>query len=478
MLLKPCTTTKERGFFVFGNQVNAAAASCLNKDIMKEIWNGFCYLSSEIEITTIQDNVLVIGDAQLPALEGYAYAINITQSGVALVARDEQSLIHGYFTLLEHIEAVNPESGSSTFRIACASIKDKPAIGNRMIHFCVFPETTAEFIEKFIKICGSMKYNYFIIEFWGMLQFDCLKELGWESSFTKDQIRKFVTLANDLGIEVIPFFNHWGHATGCRDQFGKHVVLDQNPHLHYLFDHTGYIWNIERKDVRELMKKIRRELIELCGNGRYFHIGCDEAGYYSGEKALKMAEILIDYTKEIADDLEALGRRPIMWGDMLMHKAKVNKSEQDKNGYFCNCPDEEMSGQLLSRVDRRIIIADWQYSAKEYPVATSLFLKELGFDVISCSYDYASQNIHACAETVKHCNLLGFMHTTWHTLHSGMACVAFGAASGWHETYLPNTEHRWDTLEEPAALMRKIHFANGDYKNAGWAPIQTGMGIS
>ena len=293
----------------------------------------------------------------------------------------------------------------------------------------------------------------------------------------KEPGSKLVALANDLGMEVIPFFNHWGHATGCRDQFGKHVVLDQNPRYHYLFDHTGYIWNISRKEVRELMKKVRRELIELCGQGSYFHIGCDEAGYYSDENALDMAETLIDYTREITDDLAVLGRRPIIWGDMLMHKAKVTKDEQDKNDYFCNCPDEQMSQLLLDRMDRRIVVADWQYSAREYPVSTSLFLKNLGFEVITCSYDYTNQNIQACADTVKSHNLLGFMHTTWHTLHYGMACVAFGAASGWQESYLANEEHRWDTLEKPAALMRKVSFVRGNYELAGWAPRQTGMGL-
>jgi hypothetical protein len=58
-----------------------------------------------------------------------------------------------------------------------------------------------------------------------------------------------------------------------------------------------------------------------------------------------------------------------------------------------------------------------------------------------------------------------------------MASVAFGAASGWQDTYPANQEHRWDTLEEPAALMRKVNFVHGNYEFAGWAPRQTGMGL-
>lgn len=477
MLLKPHAFKIEPGFFEFGAHVNAIASSCLCKEIMQKIWNGFCFLSSDIELTATEDLILLIGEAEPIPLGEFAYSIHITQSGVALSAKDTQSLIHGYFTLLEHIESVEPEEGMGKFRIPCGCIQDKAAIDMRMVHCCVFPETTYEFLEKFIKICGAMKYNYFILEFWGMLQFDCLKELGWECALTKNQVRNLVALARDLGMEVVPFFNHWGHATGCRDQFGKHVVLDQNPRYHYLFDHTGYVWNIARSDVRELMKKIHRELIDICGPGGYFHIGCDEAVAYSGQQAMKMAETVIDYIREMVDDLASLGRRTIMWGDMLMHPAKVEKAEEDKNEYFCNCTEESVSQMLLDQLDRRIIIADWQYSARKYPIATSLFLKKLGFDVITCSYDWANENIQACADTVKRHDLMGYMHTTWHTLHYGMASVAFGAASGWQDTYPANQEHRWDTLEEPAALMRKVNFVHGNYEFAGWAPRQTGMGL-
>ena len=179
-------------FFGFGSHLKAVAASCLCKDVIKEIWNGFCFLSSDIEMTATEEPILLIGEAQPLPLDDYAYTIHVTQTGVALTAKDEQSLLHGYLMLLEHIEAVDSEQGLETFRIACGFIKDKPAIEKRMVHCCVFPETTVEFLEKFIRICGAMKYNYFILEFWGMLQFDCLKELGWEFALTKNQVRNLL----------------------------------------------------------------------------------------------------------------------------------------------------------------------------------------------------------------------------------------------------------------------------------------------
>jgi hypothetical protein len=47
---------------------------------------------------------------------------------------------------------------------------------------------------------------------------------------------------------------------------GKHVVLDQNPTLQTYFSEDGWCWDIRKPKVRELFRKIRSELIELCGD--------------------------------------------------------------------------------------------------------------------------------------------------------------------------------------------------------------------
>lgn len=126
-------------------------------------------------------------------------------------------------------------------------------------------------------LCGTLKYTHIVLEFWGMYKYDCLKELSWEQAFSKEEIRPLIQTANDLGMEIILMINHWGHASQCRQMYGKHTVLSQNPKLQYLFSDDGWRWNINTPKTKELLRKIRSELIELCGNGEYFMIGCDEA---------------------------------------------------------------------------------------------------------------------------------------------------------------------------------------------------------
>ena len=58
---------------------------------------------------------------------------------------------------------------------------------------------------------------------------------------------------------------------------GKHVVLDQDSSLQSYFSDEGWRWDIKKPKVRKLLRSIREELMELCGDSGYFHIGCDES---------------------------------------------------------------------------------------------------------------------------------------------------------------------------------------------------------
>ena len=109
-------------------------------------------------------------------------------------------------------------------------------------------------------------------------QYDALPEMAWRGrSYSKQQIRPLIELANSFGVEVIPMTNHLGHASQSRGWAGKHTVLDQNPRLSTLFEPDGWTWCLSNPDTYGLLGDMRAELIEFCGPGKYFHLGFDEA---------------------------------------------------------------------------------------------------------------------------------------------------------------------------------------------------------
>ena len=464
-----CQMPKENNNFYFGNEVNCKCHKTLDKSVFKELWASFCAGMSKIETKCVEEYEFKLGNAESSDVESYTFVINATVDGVTVSAKDAKSLIDGYYALLGLVEV----DGDGKFHIPCGVIKEKETIKNRMIHFCVFPETELYEIERFIKLCGALRYTHIIIEFWGSVKLDCMKELAWENAYTKDEIKPLIDIANDLGIEIIPMFNHWGHASGSRVLGGKHVVLDQNPALLTYFDRYGWSWDIRKKEVRSLQSEIRKELIDLCGEGSYFHIGCDEA--YGYEDDFEMCEVVSEYVNEISEEMKRLGRRIIMWGDMLLLNDRHNKgqdfSSSNKEFHVCSCVDEKTEQMFLKNISRDIIIGDWQYWRRIYPINTSLFFKEQGFDVIPCSWNVGEENIVVSCDTVKNHNLFGYMHTTWHTLENEMHVVVAAGISGYKKEY---NLAQYKNVIKPitASLIRKVSPSNGDYKKSGWVKKQ------
>ena len=456
---------KTDGCFMFGSRVSAIAHSCLDNDSIKSFWKGFCCQSSELEITSSDELIFSIGKAEKPALDGNQYAVNVENTGLCVAGDSEKGLINGFVTLLHQIKVKEINGENAVFEIKCGEFREAPSIKNQMVHFCIFPETELWELERFIKLCAALKYTHIVLEFWGMLRYDCLKELSWSHAFSKEQIRPLIRTANELGLEVIPMFNHWGHASASRAIHGKHVVLDQNPCLQPMFSDDGWTWNIQKPEVRELLRKIRGELIELCGEGEYFHLGCDEA--YNFEVTPENYTVLTDYLNGISDELKEKGRRPIVWGDMLIAKHDWTTG----NRYTVNCESAELEQLILSDLDRNIVIADWQYIVRESPVETALVFKEAGFDTIICPWDRTcGDSVTPCVATAKEYELFGVMHTTWNTLSKGMPDVAKTAYGIWSSGRFDNMFEFFVT--NTARILRRVYPVNGDYKKAGWSKKQ------
>ena len=457
--------TKLTGRYPVEGKIRAVAHASLCKPVFAEYWNNFSYGLSEIELLPTDSFTFCIGQAPVLSLDGESYRVSITESGVSLAACSEKSLICGFMTLIDRLlmERVNGES--RLFLDAC-TYGETAFIARRMAHFCVFPETELWEIRRFVRLCAFLRYTHLVIEFWGMFRYECLDALSWERAFSADDLREIFAEAQDLGLELVPMFNHYGHASSGRVMHGKHVVLDRSPQYAYLFDETGWAWNIGLPETIDLQKKMRQELTELCGAGSFFHIGCDEIyGFDYSERAM---EEICTHINAVAQSLAESGRKPILWADMFLPRTLKN---QTGNTYTAACPSENASSFMLSKLDKNVLLAYWQYDACRFPVETSLYLKEKGFSVLLCPWDRGMNRTNACLETAKIHGLDGILHTTWHTLSSGMPYVAKTARG----CFLPagakdvRDENPALHFNKTAEILRKVYPCGGDYRKSGWS---------
>ena len=456
-------------YFVFDSRLCARADARLDNDTVRTLWQGFCFRAGQLSLSRGEENSFAAGDAAVPAVPaGKEFALCVTPTGIAVAGQDYAGLVRGLMTLMQRIEAVDLEEGRERFRNACCALESTYSIRTRMIHFCIFPETTRAFMTKCIRLAGAMQYTHVILEFWGMLRYDCLSELAWPCAWSKDFVRGLIREIRDLGMEPVPMINHLGHATASRVSGGKHVVLDQNPRLALLFSEDGWSWNIRTEKAKALLRAMRAELYELFGDGEYIHLGCDEV--YSYETGEENHRLMREYLGGLIRETAAEGRRPILWGDMFLNRAAVGLTGDDR-GYACNCDTPAHAQAFLDELPREAVIADWHYSVLQAPVKTSVYLKAHGFEVLGAPW-YEPKNGQAHADTVRENGLLGVMVTTWHTLAAHMPQIVTEALQmgAYHAPW--SGDRGIELRTETAALCRKIFFVNGDYEEAGWVDEQ------
>ncbi len=441
--------------YTFSGTVRAVAHKGMHTDTVKNLWKRFT-LGCALELSETDDFLFAVGNTPAPTLsEGKEYALTVDRNGFAVVGRDFGGLMRGFSVLLMKID-------QTADRCTVGYMQEQSAyrMQNRMIHICVFPENDLYFIKKLIRLSALCQYTHIVIEFWGMLQYDCLKELAWPHAFTKAQARELIRECRELGIEPIPMFNQLGHATASRCCFGKHVVLDQNLKLKHLFTPDGWAWNIRSDEVKDLLRKVRRELYDLFGDGDYFHIGCDEAYFISTHREWR--ELRPDFLRELTHEVESEGRRPMIWMDMLLEK-DIFKD--------CYTTGEKAEVEhIRNTVAPSSVFVDWQYNTEAIPVPSLASLKDCGKDVMGAPF-LTFNNCKAHVETIVQNDLFGVMHTTWHLLKDCMYTVLECAKLCGAVTF-PWSQLGEGFNEETATLLRFVSFEGNTYRESGWAPEQ------
>ncbi len=444
-----------KSFFTLANDMKAIAHVQMNNDTVKKLWHSFCLTQSELEFTPCDEFSFCIGNATPPALpEGKEYALTVDQRGAAITGNDYGGLMRGFFALLMKIE----QYGSALI-IRSMDEQSNYLIKNRMIHICVFPENDLYFIKKLIRLSALCQYTHIVIEFWGMLKYDCLKELAWPHAFTKEQAKELIQECRELGIEPIPMFNQLGHATGSRRNTGKHVVLDQNPSLQKLFTPDGWAWDITSEEVFTLLKQIRNELYDLFGEGEFIHIGCDEAYYITRNEELRKQ--LPHFLSKLTSEVELEGRRPMLWMDMLLEEKIF------ENCYTVGKKDEVSA--LRNATAKSTVFVDWQYDCHTAPIPSLLSLADCDHDVIGAPW-YDERNNAAHIQTVSQNDMFGVMLTTWHTLKSHIPSILGCAKKSGAKLFIWREYSGFP--EETATLLRRVSFEGNTYTDSGWSKEQ------
>ncbi len=283
-------------------------------------------------------------------------------------------------------------------------------------------------------MCGFLKVSHIIIESWGGLKFDTMKELAWPDAYTKEDLKEVIFLGKALGVEFIPFFNHLGHAPLAIGRTGLHTILDQNPEYEEWFKPGGWAWDVDNEEVIEMQRKLRAEICELFGEGEYFHIGCDEiadmVGIWDDDDTVTESDGFVRFLNRTADDIkENINRKPIMWGDMFLDIT-------DFRWPFCGNTNEDIFYDP-DNLTKDMYIVDWQYNINEdKDESVKYFLKYVDPSHLILSPWQEREKIRGRVNLAKKYKLLGVLGTTWNA-ESKLGDMIYTSCCMWEEDDSP-----------------------------------------
>ena len=454
--------------FVFGAALTAAVSGLdvLSAQRVQYLWRRFSCDAGELILTEGKGGFsFAVGDVTCSLQEGDHYALCVREAGICVVGRDAAGLLDGMKTLVQLICPLELAEGRESFYMSAAEIHDAPEMGFRALHLCVFPSTTLYQLEKSIHLAGFFKLTHVILEFWGTFRYDCQPALYWaDRAYTKEELSPLVDLAKSYGMEVIPMVNHFGHATQSRSCNGRHVVLNNNPRLSRLFEPDGWTWCLSNPDTYKLLAEMRAELHEWAGAGSYFHLGFDEADSFATCDTCRRRvphELLAEFVNRLTEDVCAMGRRPILWHDMFLRREGLSAPPEGSyvvaNGQFKDCY------KALDLLDRRVVMADWQYGYHRGYNPTTAYFIEKGFDTVVCPWD-VGENIRSLSADVKKYGAKGVILTTWHHLENYLREAAYWGSCAWSASERPSYANGF----EAACLLRRLYDTKGDFLESGW----------
>ena len=103
-----------------------------------------------------------------PTMRDEAYAISADASGVQIAANTLAGVRWAVYTMRQLTIAKRGTFRTEGRILPSLKVTDRPHLAFRAVHLCWFPEVRPQQMERAIRLAALLKFNYAIIEPWGM----------------------------------------------------------------------------------------------------------------------------------------------------------------------------------------------------------------------------------------------------------------------------------------------------------------------
>lgn len=302
-----------------------------------------------------------------------------------------------------------------------------------------FVSIRPDYIRHWLRQLKEMGYTAILWEIEDKVQWEACPEAVWSEAMSKAEFKAILDEAAGLGLEAIPLLQTIGHG----EYILKHQIYS---HMRELPEHHD-CYCTESPVVRNFLKQLVGEYLDLFGSIRSFHLGGDEAYVFGqcpvcSEKAKKIGvnKLYAEHIMDIAAPILERGAKAGIWGDMILnHPEQMDAIPKeleiwDWNYWDVDGPLEGVRVWGKGWIQRKDLTDEL---LEEFPEIlgnddklrgfhTAGYLKSLGYDVFLCSAVRSSgdsvflpktslhaRNIAGAARKTAEAGLLGTCVTDW-----------------------------------------------------------------
>jgi hexosaminidase len=172
-------------------------------------------------------------------------------------------------------------------------------------------------LRAFAKKLSESGINTLIMEWEGTYPFEKHPLIPNRYAYTKAEIIDFVKYCNNLGIDVIPLQQSFGHVEYIlRNEKYKELREDQKDY--------SQVCPLQTKQDSALFTDLYTELVST-HTSKYIHIGGDETYLLGHDERCKLmvakegkSKLYIDYIRMLCNIVIKLGKTPVMWADIAL----------------------------------------------------------------------------------------------------------------------------------------------------------------
>jgi hypothetical protein len=196
---------------------------------------------------------------------------------------------------------------------------------------------TMNALRRFAKEIAGLGLNTLVMEWEATFPFKKHATLCNRYAYTPQEVRSFIKYCVSLGIDVIPLQQCFGHSE---------YILQHDRYFH-LSENSIDICQVcpcKKTEARKIFTGIFKEIASMHPS-KYMHIGCDETWILGScprcsayTRKHGKSRLFVEYVKMICRIVRKLGKRPVLWADMLLHHPEA-----------------------VSHLPKDTILVDWNY---------------------------------------------------------------------------------------------------------------------